>query len=1503
MEANEILNQFTKGIIADYDPLVIAGNQWVFPTLNIRISNKKGQGFIATVIDGNNFEFALSDGFLALGSCENNGICYIASYNKTKNWGEIGCYPSPRDIDFAYNQPNTTTPPPQPPSFQRQYRPLLNFTSGTAVPEITDTRVYMRTPAFNFDLEHQISMFAKESYDGSVDLYLADYKNPNRVINSGFTQEGKFLNRLYWYNDFFSNINQIQVTGTVLDADLNTIETGSGGSLEYGVYFAHFRYADANSNSTPFVFESNACQIFDGNINSIIDVQGGECTEVSDKIIKFDLTDVDTSYAFIQVVLTKFYSNTFGVMMHDSYLIGTDYNITGSVMSLTITGRETMIPFDEALLSLPTATEVCCKDHIQINNRYYGANWKSSQRYHEALKKFALKITVSFDDNLTKDAGVMNPLLSAGGQPDSLGQYTDFEFTYGHVGHFRGETYPFGIMAEMIDGSLSDVFPVIGKDEYLGLLGGGVTNSEGIYRFPKQEFSPAFVDNKIHVLGVKFDNNDAITWLNDNTDPDVLWFKSNVRAIYYVRGQRRETLVAQGLAMNVSKAYIDLNEPMAKVHLTSLCNIENDPAIIGAHANVHNDQSDSTYNGQKQYGQMAYNCVDGGHVSTTWWSIDYTDPENNDVNHVYKGGLLFPLYRGYMPMFHAKLDWGSKRFRYYTSRWFLQPDKYAFYSPDTMFNPLGADVANFKYIKRVGKTIDPAGTIVNDKWTKEQTWPNLSPKFDFCEMEDEMIVSGVDRNIDEITNAYNIGAPNTHGPQNPHNSYCNWFGSIDDGWGAADAGMYIEKHVANLGGSGYHPLVWSNRDIYSPAYIAIEIPDGTDGYDNNLQNYNLDIVNVYKENIDDPAYDILNLYSITPPNTNVNLWYSKISNPIKMDYTIPGHGLDNETVLYKGDCFLQKFYFKQRTWLHSDWKDSDVAIVGYTVSDSVSTYPDFNMSDPSPWIDTPDTSVVGDNTIKNRYAHGCILGIVVECKINSAMRHSNPANGASFYPRTPLSKNWSIFPNYNAGAEALMYNYGYHRQESLHVWPHYNPYLLDQVKAFKTRIRHTPLNIPYAFTDAYRVFNSGDYKDYDLQYGQINALINYHSKLVSVQEGALNEHYFDQSQLKTPSTPGDLIMGLGPILSQSVRVLAEYGSQHQWSVNKMGFGVDWRRRTIWGLGLASSDTGGTYVTAMNMGITFGIEKWIYELFDSYDSRTDILNSLPDTPVNGLGIVTGYDPKYKDVIFTFLLKIITGFTFLYSKMRPNMLIIINQHGGLGPDGTSAWLESLPWQIYTPGAHYDAGTLVYNQSNHIMYYYEQESVFGKDAWIPATPIYEDISRSLVYNMSHQAFIGEVSFMPNIYLNINDDFFSNKEGSIFLHNSSSPAYFYGEQYKGILSYIVNGGAQNSDNEKIFTDLMLESSDEAFSRIIYETEYQTAIHNGDTVDDFRTAEFWRNPEYNVKRWEMPIYVQTSGQDNAFNTESEMRGAWMKVTVEYFKNIPQYLKKSVVKFIIGKNY
>lgn len=1534
MEPNESMNIFTKGIVDDLDPLMVDAAQWVFPTLNIRIMNKQGQGVICTFIEGNKAEFSLTPGFLAIGSCQYNGVCYIISHNAISGEGEIGCYPSPVDLD--YNQPHITIPPTNP-IFERKYRPLLNYINGTNTPvPLTDTRIPLRATAFNFDLEHQVSVFPKESYDGSVDLYLADYKNVNRVVNSGFNQEGRYLDRLYFVNDFYSSMNQIQISGTIMTVNLNSIE--AGGQLTCGIYFANFRYCDVNHNATHVIAVSNACQVFDGEVTQLNAVEGGQANQNSNKKIIFDLTNVDTSYTFINVILTKWYSTVDGVMLHESFLIDTDYEIGGtSTMQITITGEETMIPFEESqLLAGPSQLmEFCCRDHIQINNRYYGCNWKGIQKHHKALENFAQQITINYNDTLTKPAGHTNEYT-----PNlDLGQYTDYFFTYDHVGYFRGEGYPFGIQYELIDGSITDIYPTQGCDGYnldkfaidnayiIGDVNHNLVNNQGIFRFPRQEYSPAFVNNNIKILGVKFNNTDAIAWLGGaGTPAEVQWFLNNVRAIYYVRGERKETLKSQGITMNVCYPHIDSSQ---EFNITDECTMNSNAYHSGQE---WNDGVYSAYgvngseNGSHYLGQYSGKFVGVTGATQDWitnfWCAQAIQNDlgywNNENTHAElctwkPSEKFFPVYRGYMPMMYIRKYYSDHR--YYQSRWFLIKNKYAYYSPDIILNS-SYDIDTFEYVKRVAKTFT--------KWNGADCWsheyPSLSPidlrpYITFAEVEGSYIVN-VDRPISKINNAIKVGLPYTHDPSNTPTNYCNHFTDIRTGDpdGYTTCGFYIVKRQYQS-----NEQQWCNRDVLTAPYIALEISDDNDNINLSGHNYNLDIVNIYDRNIDNIGqWPLLGLFGITPNgsggfNLNTTILYSRISKAIMIDRLDINFGLDGldgigplelkKLVLYKGDCFLQKFYFKQLSWDHSDFAAGGGTNLDHGITDS-GTDVDFVGPAGVVW-DKPGGN--SDDDDKIRYTHGLVLGVVIESKINPAMRNDGIDNSTTFFPHTSKGKSWAFYPQFKAGQECFSYNYGYHRQLDLNTFVRYNPYLPNIAKIHKTRIRHTPLNIPYAYTDAYRVLNPGDFKDYDLQYGQMMALLNIHGKLVSVQEGVINEHFFDQDQIKTSDTPGDLILGLGPILSQSVRNLSDYGSQHQWSINKKGYGVDWKKRVIWGLGIASNDSGSTYATVTNLSQALLIERWVHELFDSYDAFTDILNVFPDTPVNGKGIVTGYDDKYHDIIFTFLMNRISGWLLRPLRGSDEMITMIIDNGGI-MDDHSVWIDSLPYYEYQPGITYPLGCIIWDSANGIIYYNDIDGTvpIGKlPCWIHATPVYEDLSRSLVYNIDRRVFIGEYSFTPNIYLNINKDFFSNSGSIIYRHNDADPnniTNFYGTKYKGIISYIVNGGQRYSDIEKIFTNHFIESNDNPFSRILYETAWQQSIHNGDAPDDFRTVQFWRNPEYNVRRWEIPIFVQTSGTDNVFNQESDMRGAWLKVTVEYLKTVPQQIVKTVTKFIIGKN-
>jgi len=241
------LNIFTKGIVSDLDTMHIGPDQWVFPTTNYRVMNKKGQGLIMTTLPSNSVEpsqiypegaeFLISDGFIALGAAEYKGIAYIVSHNPQTSESEVGVFPS-------YD--NTTG------GFVRAYSPLLNYT--------THPLNYFRTPKFKYSLERMVDVFTKESYDTSVDIYLCDGENLNKVINSGFRADGTSNGRTYTQGDFHSVLNQIASTDKVMKAELMGIE--NGGVVKYGNYYHYFRLVTEDFTRTPFVGSMGWCQSF-----------------------------------------------------------------------------------------------------------------------------------------------------------------------------------------------------------------------------------------------------------------------------------------------------------------------------------------------------------------------------------------------------------------------------------------------------------------------------------------------------------------------------------------------------------------------------------------------------------------------------------------------------------------------------------------------------------------------------------------------------------------------------------------------------------------------------------------------------------------------------------------------------------------------------------------------------------------------------------------------------------------------------------------------------------------------------------------------------------------------------------------------------------------------------------------------------------------------------------------------------------------------------------------
>ena len=115
------INIFQKGLTSDTDYSYQPNSTWVFPTENVRVINKRGEGFTITPINGTVKEndMKMSPGFVVIAAEEHRGIIYIVSVNKSgpKSVTELGTYPSP----LEYTDTNT--------EFVDEYKALHNYTT------------------------------------------------------------------------------------------------------------------------------------------------------------------------------------------------------------------------------------------------------------------------------------------------------------------------------------------------------------------------------------------------------------------------------------------------------------------------------------------------------------------------------------------------------------------------------------------------------------------------------------------------------------------------------------------------------------------------------------------------------------------------------------------------------------------------------------------------------------------------------------------------------------------------------------------------------------------------------------------------------------------------------------------------------------------------------------------------------------------------------------------------------------------------------------------------------------------------------------------------------------------------------------------------------------------------------------------------------------------------------------------------------------------------------
>lgn len=1448
---NETVNVFLKGCITDLDKVNTPQEYWTFPTLNIRVINKDGQGYVVTPMVGNTKfdnngdvagdqgeEFMLTEGFIPIGCCDINGVVYIASVNETTGEGEIGCFPSPSYASVV-------------PIMQRYYRPLNNYdllSNGT--PGI------FRTTLFAFDSRHQIDMFARKDYDDSVNLYLCDHLNRNRVINSGFTQDGEATNRLYTPICFQTYINQYPITNATTKLTLGSIT--APGSLLCGNYFFFARYLTHDYNPTDIVAESGPCQVYSGASfdatyigATIATVEGGSMNDDSGKQVKLHLENLNTSYKYLKISWSRYYSGMDDIIQHENKDIIFNFEITGPTMDITINGYETAEVISDAVLLKKYPEDIICKSHVDVEDRYFGANWKNRQRHHQDLIDFAQLVypeiglrKIYMPGLNDTDSGPMNYELG----PQNNG-YKDYYLTNNGVGYFRSETYIMGLIYEFTDGVLSDMYPTLGIDayamandiavtgewnNYFAGIGSSAINNIGLIRFPKNNNYWKYFESANSYASIMhpiFRFNKAFDWVNQ-TVPE--WFKENVRSVYVVRAERNKNLQYQGYSMATAKPCG--SDALAWYTSYNSSNGEGSYTLPYPHGNgfpVNSNPASSTASDPDLAGVdtgwgIAYN--DEKHVdSNIWRQKQYSAGEGH--HHSYKKDHHFPFWKGFAPAHWWKKNCLSSEGRgqhaecniNYMTRLYLDPGYLAFYSFDFLFRQIN-DISNVKFFEvqaRVTPDTDYGYFNSHDEHIKgglgAKENPMLIPRAYLIDVRRGYYTYGQpgywdyydpsDTRRGLVDDVSKIGEGRFVTPTSLIESNGKFLNSIAEQMqNPADAMWYI----TDMGGWDRDNMNQS-RSAVAAKYIGWynKFSDAEKDEMWRIMTYydmNHSIVNFYRK---DPrsfnSQDLFNMY-----NPQEDIFYI-ISDPIdvtKQDELIYKEGIK----VFRGDCFVQRTYFKQRYWNGSNFGSS----VDHKYYDLVGLN---EAETDNPDNDSASPIEPGSVGFFAYFSHGLLFGTVLESENNTAMRTSGDTT--SYFPKNYDAFKFAKLPYNTTGIESLMLNKGYNRTLSTRGHFHYIKNLPALIVNRENRIRHSARHINGSFVDGYRDIDIMSYRDFESKNGPIISIRTLGQTLYSIQQDGIIQHYTGEQQVKTPTSAGDTIIGTGPILSQQFRHVANFGSQHQWSVRETPngiYGVDWKKRVIWKIGNQSSEVTGSIISAgMNLSLTKMTEQWLNDLCDEFDFQTDIVNEYPDNPVNGLGIVTGYDPKFKQVYFTFL--------------RNNRT-------------------------------------------------------------------KNLSRTIVFDEILDTFTTEVSYTPTMYAKTNSDFFSVSK----LDLGGSTKYFnlhdVGENclwMNGVLremqlSIIVNGkGGQEDTSQytKMFDSHEVHAPNQVFSAVYYETENQRGV----MMPFYDVNRFWLTPEHLEQKWKFPIMMKSDAADDVYFTNSEMRGTYLKTTLIYQQQIPTFVK------------
>jgi hypothetical protein len=396
-----------------------------------------------------------------------------------------------------------------------RYAPLPNYRQEFSIypnpVDILNTNfLILRTDLFNYQMTSVMEMELQQAFDGSTNIILTDNVNQPRIINSGFIDIGtrwipanrKGLKDTNFYNDE----NFITATNLILRSTITPTLFFNGlsnnGELPKGDYIFYFKYINQDGNETDIIEQSSLVSVFDG--DTIFEIGQKAQLEITSKKVEFILQNIDNSFNGVKV----YYQYSYNATKTFNEIIQPYLYLDATQLTISITGREQKRIVDSTIALLEQSNISTIKTITQVQNRLFGANIKYATYPSDKFELLCRTITIG-ETTIPQIADAQrwdySHIFNSFNSFDSNGGYYNYLKSYNSLGYFRGETYAFGIVFYLNDGTKTDVFPVRGIDNYNGnaayssfafsndIRVNTTNNNEninGIYRFANAKTNP-----------------------------------------------------------------------------------------------------------------------------------------------------------------------------------------------------------------------------------------------------------------------------------------------------------------------------------------------------------------------------------------------------------------------------------------------------------------------------------------------------------------------------------------------------------------------------------------------------------------------------------------------------------------------------------------------------------------------------------------------------------------------------------------------------------------------------------------------------------------------------------------------------------------------------------------------------------------------------------------------------------------------------------------------------